>query len=91
MAPGRINPQPSEIVQQVAVNGFHPKSKLRFPHDAVHFHPSLTPKKYSIEGTDRDSKILFRDVTILDSTGRQPYKGHVYIEGMHHSPPICRT
>jgi hypothetical protein len=91
MTPGRIDPQASETVEQVAVNGFHPRSKPLFPHDSVHFHPSLAPKKYSIEGTDPDSKILFQDVTILDSTGRQPYKGHVYIEGAHHGPPIRRT
>ena len=27
------------------------------------------------------SKILFRDVNIIDSTGRDPFKGDVYIEG----------
>jgi hypothetical protein len=90
MAPGRIDPQASETVELVAVNGFHPTSKTLFPHDSVHFHPSLTPKKYSIEGTDPDSRILFHDVTILDSTGKQPYRGHVYVEGMHHGPPRRR-
>jgi predicted amidohydrolase YtcJ len=32
-------------------------------------------------GTDSDSKILFLDVNILDSTGADPYRGDVYIEG----------
>lgn len=32
-------------------------------------------------GTHPDSKILFLDVNILDSTGREPYMGDVLIEG----------
>ena len=32
-------------------------------------------------GTRSDSKILFLDVNILDSTGAEPYSGDVYIEG----------
>ena len=32
-------------------------------------------------GTKSDSKILFTDVDILDSTGAEPYHGDVYIEG----------
>jgi len=51
-------------------------------HEYVHFDPSLKPKNYSIKGTDPNSKILFRDVNILDSTGADPFKGDVYIEGM---------
>jgi len=51
------------------------------PHESVHFDPSLQPKKYHIKGTDADSKVLFRNVNILDSTGRDPFKGDVYIEG----------
>lgn len=41
----------------------------------------LQPKKYEIAGTHGDSKILFTDVNILDSTGREPYRGDVFIEG----------
>ncbi|KAK5115013.1 hypothetical protein LTR85_010051 [Meristemomyces frigidus] len=51
------------------------------PHDLVHFDPSLKPKQYQIKGTDPNSKVLFRDVNILDSTGRDPFRGDVYIEG----------
>lgn len=51
------------------------------PQDQVHFDPSLQPKKYHIKGTDPNSKVLFRDVNILDSTGKDPFKGDVYIEG----------
>jgi len=81
MAPGRIDILTSEADKSPKVNGFHDKTNLQSPHDVVHFHPSLTPKKYSIKGTDPESKILFQDVSILDSTGREPYKGDVYIEG----------
>lgn len=62
-------------------NGSYDKVDTLNPHDYVHFDPSLVPKKYSIKGTDPNSKILFRDVNILDSTGREPIKGDVYIEG----------
>ena len=48
---------------------------------AVQFDPSLQPKNYEIAGTDPDSKILFVDVEILDSTGQLPYRGDVLIEG----------
>jgi hypothetical protein len=41
----------------------------------------LQPKEYTIFGTHADSKILFSDVNILDSTGREPYRGDVLIEG----------
>ena len=63
------------------VNGEPQKIDTMNPHDAVHFDPSLTPKKYSIKGTDPNSKVLFRDVNIIDSTGADPFKGDVYIEG----------
>ena len=51
------------------------------PHEQVHFHPSLKPKNYEIKGTDPNSKVLFRDVNIIDSSGSDPFKGDVYIEG----------
>jgi imidazolonepropionase-like amidohydrolase len=51
------------------------------PIDAIAFDESLQPKHYDIFGTHRDSKILFLDVNILDSTGREPYRGDVLIEG----------
>ena len=51
------------------------------PQDDVHFDPSLQPQDYKIAGTSPDSKLLFLDVNILDSTGREPYKGDVLIEG----------
>ena len=41
----------------------------------------LQPRKYEIEGTHQESKILFKNVNILESTGREPYKGDVLIRG----------
>ncbi|KAL9097298.1 MAG: hypothetical protein Q9165_000725 [Trypethelium subeluteriae] len=64
----------------VKVNGVTTSHK-RFPHDDVHFDPSLKPKNYQIKGTSPDSKILFKDVNILDSTGEEPYRGDVFIQG----------
>jgi len=49
--------------------------------DSLDFAPNLQPKRYEILGTHPDSKILFLDVNILDSTGRAPYRGDVLIEG----------
>jgi hypothetical protein len=63
------------------VNGGDGKVDTMNPHDYVHFDPSLKPKDYTIKGTDPNSKVLFRDVNILDSTGADPFKGDVYIEG----------
>jgi hypothetical protein len=44
--------------------------------------PALQPKQYEIEGTHAESRILFVDVNILDSTGCMPYEGDVLIEGI---------
>lgn len=49
--------------------------------DQVSWDSSLQPKDYDIQGTHPDSKILFLNVNILDSTGREPYLGDVLIEG----------
>ncbi|EON63745.1 hypothetical protein W97_02973 [Coniosporium apollinis CBS 100218] len=49
--------------------------------DALKFDPSLQPKQYNILGTHPESKILFADVSIFDSTGREPFRGDVLIEG----------
>src|SRR5436305_14632243 len=45
------------------------------------FDISLSKAAYSATGTKPDSKILFLDVNILDSTGAEPYRGGIYIEG----------
>lgn len=64
------------------IKGAQKSTDKMYPHDYVHFDPSLKPKDYTIKGTDPNSKVLFRDVNILDSTGADPFKGDVYIEGM---------
>jgi hypothetical protein len=58
-----------------------PPRNVKYIED-LKFDESLRPKKYEIEGTDPESKILILDVSILDSTGREPYKGDVLIEGV---------
>lgn len=50
--------------------------------DNLKLDPNLQPKKYEISGTPQGSKILFLNVKILDSTGREPYKGDVLIQGL---------
>lgn len=62
-------------------NGASGKIDTMNPHDSVHFDESLKPKNYQMKGTDPNSKVLFRDVNIIDSTGADPFKGDVYIEG----------
>lgn len=56
-------------------------SKRSFAHESLRFEPHLKPKPYHIAGTPQNSKILFRNVNILDSTGAEPYRGDVYIKG----------
>lgn len=51
------------------------------PINGIQWDASLQPRHYEICGTDPDSKILFLDVNILDSTGAEPYTGDVLIEG----------
>jgi hypothetical protein len=49
------------------------------PINEVKWDDSLQPKQYEIYGTHPESKILFLDVKILDSTGAEPYHGDVFI------------
>lgn len=51
------------------------------PINSLNFPSHLQPERYEIQGTHPESKILFTDVNILDSTGREPYHGDVLIEG----------
>jgi hypothetical protein len=51
-------------------------------HD-IEWDKGLQPQSYSIFGTHPESKILFLDVNILDSTGREPYRGDVFIQGSY--------
>lgn len=43
--------------------------------------PNLQPARYEIAGTNPQSRILITDAKILDSTGREPYRGDVLIQG----------
>ncbi|KPI44008.1 uncharacterized protein AB675_6173 [Cyphellophora attinorum] len=65
------------------LNGFSDKKKVDTmnPHDLVEWDRKLTPKRYEIKGTNPDSRILISDVNIIDSTGKPPFKGDVYVEG----------
>lgn len=58
--------------------------------NALSFDPSLQPERYEILGTHPESRILITDVNIIDSTGREPYRGDVLIEG-ELSPGILNT
>ncbi|KAK3649896.1 hypothetical protein LTR22_012772 [Elasticomyces elasticus] len=83
MAPARIEEPPVSWETEV---DSRPTKFKGFPRnvatiDAVKFDDSLQPKQYEIFGTHPESKILFLDVNIIDSTGREPYHGDVLIEG----------
>ena len=85
MAPARIEEEPPHSWPTA---GLDPdKTQYKGPPrniasiDAIKFPDAVQPKNYEIHGTHPDSKILFTDVVILDSTGREPYKGDVLIEG----------
>lgn len=51
------------------------------PIQAYKVKPELLPPNYEIQGTDPASKILFVNVNIIESSGREPYIGSVYIQG----------
>jgi hypothetical protein len=64
----------------------------------IEWDKALQPKSYSIFGTHSESRILFLDVNILDSTGKEPFRGDVLIEGKllssvqtTQTKPLCRT
>lgn len=78
MAPVAVNGEGKML------NGFHDHTvDTMNPHDLVEFDKKLTPKRYEIKGTSADSKILFTDVNIINSTGTDPFRGDVYIEGVY--------
>ncbi|KAL1861120.1 hypothetical protein Plec18170_001635 [Paecilomyces lecythidis] len=49
--------------------------------EEVSFDKGVKPKEYKIQGTHPGSRVLILDVEIIDSTGKEPYRGDVYIEG----------
>lgn len=82
MAPARTEDEvswPTDTKKPAALYQGSPRNVRHI--NAIQWDRSLEPKHYEICGTDPDSKILFLDVNILDSTGAEPYKGDVLIEG----------
>ncbi|KAK7699406.1 hypothetical protein SLS64_011702 [Diaporthe eres] len=81
MAPARTEADPSWPTDTNKPPTSYQGSPRNVKHiDAIPWDRSLEPKHYEICGTDPDSKILFLDVNILDSTGAEPYKGDILIE-----------
>lgn len=82
MAPSRIDdPLPSFSQASISEQRYSGPPRNIANIDAITFDKSLQPKNYEIRGTHPESRILFTDVQILDSTGRDPYAGDVLIEG----------
>lgn len=49
--------------------------------DQLQFDSNLQPVSYEISGTSPSSMTLILDVQILEATGREPYRGDVFIKG----------
>jgi hypothetical protein len=82
MAPSRINdPLPSFSQTSTSSPPYAGPPRNLENINAINFDVALQPTKYEILGTHPDSRILFTDVSILDSSGRDPYRGDVLIEG----------
>lgn len=80
MAPSRIeDPLPSFASTPNEPYSGPPRNVANI--NAIKFDKALQPKSYEIRGTHPESRILFTDVNILDSTGQDPYRGDVLIEG----------
>lgn len=83
MAPSRVEdplPSFSETSTTSSEPYTGPPRNLKNIND-IHFDKNLQSKNYNILGTHSESRILFTDVNILDSTGKEPYHGDVLIEG----------
>jgi hypothetical protein len=82
MAPSRIDdPLPSFSQTSTTNEPYNGPPRNLANIQAIKFDNTLQPKRYEILGTHPDSKILFTDVNILDSTGKDPYRGDVLIQG----------
>ena len=83
--PGKMAPGILVNDDMKTSNGFssHRSSARKLnPRDEIRLDPKLKPKTYHIQDTRPDSKVLFLDINILDSTtGADAYHGDVYIEG----------
>jgi hypothetical protein len=81
MAPSRTDdPLPSFSQTSLSSEPFNGPPRNLESIDAINFDGALQPKKYEILGTHPESKILFTDANILESTGKDPYRGDVLIE-----------
>jgi adenine deaminase len=83
MAPSRIDDDSLPSFSQISTadepyNG-PPRNVSNI--NALDFDKALQPKVYNMLGTHPESRILFTDVNILDSTGSDSYRGDVLIEG----------
>lgn len=82
MAPSRVDdPLPSFSQTSTTEQPYKGPPRNLANIDAINFGAALQPKKYKLLGTHPNSKILFTDVNVLDSTGPEPYHGDVFIEG----------
>ncbi|KAL1882873.1 hypothetical protein Daus18300_000511 [Diaporthe australafricana] len=82
MAPARTEEEVSWSTDTEKAPASYHGSPRNVKHiNAIQWDRSLEPKHCEISGTDADSKLLFLDVNILDSTGAEPYTGDVLIEG----------
>ncbi|KAK6610872.1 amidohydrolase [Botrytis cinerea] len=82
MAPSRIgSPIPILLEETTSPKRYSGPPRNIAAINNIQFDSSLQPKNYEILGTHPESKLLFLDVNILDSTGRDPYRGDVLIEG----------
>ncbi|KAF7957675.1 hypothetical protein EAE96_003248 [Botrytis aclada] len=82
MAPSRIgSPNPSFREEPTSSERYSGPPRNIATINNIQFDSSLQPRNYEVLGTHPASKLLFLDVNILDSTGRDPYRGDVLIEG----------
>lgn len=82
MAPARTEDEVSWLTDGKKPTAHYQGSPRNVKHiNAIQWERSLEPRHYEICGTNPDSKLLFLDVKILDSTGAEPYKGDVLVEG----------
>jgi hypothetical protein len=82
MSPSRIDdPLPSFSANSITGPRYSGPPRNVAPIEALKFGEAQRPKAYEIERTHPESVILFLDVNIFDSTGREPFRGDVLIEG----------
>ena len=82
MAPSRIeDPLPSFTGNSIRSAPYQGPPRNIASIEALDFGETLKPKAYEIECTHPESVVLFLDVNIFDSTGKEPFRGDVLIKG----------